>query len=84
MSASGRKAAVPDRFRSGQLLNVQFGYAESEDIQTLQRQKIDAKGVAAATPKHIHYSQCALFFIRNMMMTDFNRPMRDGGPKLGD
>ena len=36
------------------ILNVQFGYAEYEDIQTLQGQKTDAKGVAAATPEYIH------------------------------
>jgi hypothetical protein len=36
------------------ILNVQFAYAESADMQALQRQRIDDKGVAAATPELIH------------------------------
>ena len=36
------------------ILNAQFAYAESADMQALQRPRIDAKGVAAATSKHIH------------------------------
>ncbi len=30
---------------------TQFAYAKSVDMQALQRQRTDAKGVAAATPK---------------------------------
>jgi len=36
------------------ILNAQFAYAESADMQALQRQRIDDKGVAATTPEHIH------------------------------
>ncbi len=35
------------------ILNAQFAYAESADMQALQRPRIDSKRVAAATPKHI-------------------------------
>ncbi len=33
------------------ILNAEFAYAKSVDMQALQRQRTDAKGVAAATPK---------------------------------